>query len=114
VVDGDSGVPVSIWTQNRRLTGEERLWLAVLDQACADYGSPNAGVRAAARDWWATGMPAELAAWLEIPFARLLLIRAARGGIRCAADGGGNGRHFGIRCGARPANQYQYRAVRMR
>jgi hypothetical protein len=105
---------MTIWQQGRRLTGEERLWLAVIDQACADYGSPNALVRASAMAWWETDGPVELAALLEIPFARLLVIRAARGGIRCAADGGGNGRHFGVMCGDRPANQYQYRAVRMR
>lgn len=100
---------MTIWQQSRRLTGEERLWLAVLDQACADAGSPNALVRAEACAWWSGEEPRRLAELVDLPWARLLELRGARGGLRCAADGGGNGRHFGIRCGARPADQYQYR-----
>ena len=100
---------VTIWEQGRRLTGEERLWLAVLDQACADCGARNARVRLEAAAWFATGAWVAICELVDVPLDAMPRLRAGRGGLRASADGGGNGRHFGVRCGARPRDQYQYR-----
>lgn len=74
----------TLW--ERRVTPSEALWLAVLDQACADWGSPSVKVRAEAAEWWAGDMPALMARVLDIPLSRLPRLRDARGGLRCVAD----------------------------
>ncbi len=96
----------SIWEAGRRVTPSEALWLAVLDQACADYGSPNARRRAEAAEWWAGDMPGVFSRVLDIPMSRLYCLRDARGGLRQSADAGNKGRRLGVR--VRQWDQYQY------
>lgn len=87
--------PGPYWAR-RRLYPAEALWFAVVDQACADSGSPNPRVRADAAVWWDSDMPALFARVLDIPLSRLLYMRTARGGLRQTADGGNMGRRLGV------------------
>jgi hypothetical protein len=96
-----------------RLSPATRLWLAVLDQACADHGSPSARVRAEAAEWWAGDMPAVFSRALDIPLSRLARLRDARGGLRCAADGGGAGRKLGVKVPMGHAYDYDIRRVHL-
>jgi hypothetical protein len=97
---------INLWGGPRRLTPSEALWLAVLDQACADAGSPNPRIRAEAAEWWASEVPGILAYALDIPLSKLVRLRAARGGLRMTAETGHMGRRLGVRVVQR--DQYQY------
>lgn len=100
----------TLWDQRRRVTPSEALWLAVLDQACADAGSPCARVRDEAAAWWAGEVPGILARALDIPLDRLARLRAARGGLRDTADSGTKGRRLGVHVAPLVRN-WQYRGV---
>ena len=71
-----------MFPEHRRLTPSERLWLAVLDQACMDYGARRRGVREEARRWWRSEMPGVIARACGVPVSRLAALRERRGGLR--------------------------------